>query len=552
MKQATKKSSFKFTVMVLGMAILLSACSNSDAGKSNQVTGAGADAGKITSGGELVWALGGTVTNDNLDAHKSGNAQNARVMRSLYDSLVVELPDHTLKPWLATSWEISEDKKSYTFKLRKDVKFHDGTPFNAEAVKFNFDRIKDPATKASISINEIGSYVSTDVVDEFTARINFATPYAPFLTNAAKVDLGFVSPAAVKKYGDKYPQNPVGTGPFKLLKLTPSSQVELEKNPDYNWGPANAKHQGPAYLDKITVKYVEEEATRVSVLQSRQAQVADIIPPQNLVALKSDKNFNVQETELIQANHQIYFNQTREPWNNVKVREAVRSAIDLDSAIKTIYLGTSKKAWGPLSPGTFGYDAALENSWKYDVKSSNDTFESLGWKKGADGYRAKEGKRLTIEFLDTQGNREKRLDLISIITQQLKNVGVELKLTSLPSGTMSERTQKNDYDILAGSQFSGDPNVLRQLYSTKGPSGLKNSTRTNDPQLEQLLEDGLLEHDIQKRTEIYKKIQQHIVKNVYSIPTYVFQYSLASVKEVHGITFDSPGWPVYYEAWIQK
>ncbi|NHN29153.1 ABC transporter substrate-binding protein [Paenibacillus agricola] len=549
MKQAKKKSSFKFIIMLVGMALLFSACSNADTSKSNPV--AGAEPGKVTPGGELVWALAGTVTNDSLDAHKAGFAPSTRVMRSLYDSLVVELPDHSIQPWLATSWEISEDKKSYTFKLRKDVKFHDGTPFNAEAVKFNFDRIKDPATKSTISLNEIGPYTSTEVVDEFTARINFASPYAPFLVNAAKVDLGFVSPTAVKKFGDKYPQNPVGTGPFKLLKLTPSSQVELEKNPDYNWGPANAKHQGPAYLDKITIKYVDEESTRVSVLQSKQAQLADIIPPQNLVALKADKNFKVLETELIQANHQIYFNQTREPWSNLKFREAFRSALDLDSAIKTIYLGTSKQAWSPLSPQTYSYDASLEKSWKYDLKSSNDALEELGWKKGTDGIRAKDGKRLTIEFLDTQGNREKRLDLISMLTQQLKLAGIELKLVSLPSGTMSERTLKNDYDILAGSQFSGDPNVLRQLYSTKGPSGKNNATRSNDPELEQLLEDGLLEIDPQKRIEIYKKIQQHIIKNVYSIPTYVFQYSLATVKEVHGITFDSPAWPVFYEAWIE-
>ncbi|WP_240416315.1 ABC transporter substrate-binding protein [Paenibacillus periandrae] len=543
------KSLLQLTAFILSMSILISACSNSDAGKGSQ---AAAEPGKVTPGGELVWALAGTVSNDSLDAHKAGFAPTTRVMRSLYDSLVVELPDHSIQPWLAESWQISEDKKSYTFKLRKDVKFHDGTPFNAEAVKFNFDRIKDPATKASISINEIGPYVSTDVIDEFTAKINFATPYAPFLINAAKVDLGFVSPAAVKKFGDKYPQNPVGTGPFKLSVLTPSSQVELVKNPDYNWGPANAKHQGPAYLDKITIKYVEEESTRVSVLQSKQAQAADIIPPQNLVALKADKNFNVLETELIQANHQLYFNQTREPWNNLKVREAVRSALDLDSAIKTIYLGTSKQAWSPLSPQTFGYDASLEKSWKYDLKSANETLESLGWIKGADGYRVKDGKKLIIEFLDTQGNREKRLDLLAILTQQLKLAGIELKLISLPSGTYSERSLKNDYDLLAGSQFSGDPNVLRQLYSTKGPSGKNNSTRTNDPQLEQLLEDGLLENDTSKRIDIYKKVQQHIIKNVYSIPTYVFQYSFATVKEVQGITFDSPAWPVFYDAWIQK
>ncbi|WP_152401416.1 ABC transporter substrate-binding protein [Paenibacillus cellulositrophicus] len=542
----------KMATILLALTLLLSACGDGSSQATQGANAAEVDSGPVTPGGELVFALGGIVTDDNLDAHKAGNAQNGRVMRSLYDSLVVELPDHSIKPWLATSWEISEDKKSYTFHLRKDVKFHDGTPFNAEAVKFNFDRIKDPATKASSSLNEIGSYVSTDVLDEYTARINFSAPFAPFLSNAAKVDLGFVSPAAVKKYGDKYPQNPVGTGPFKLVKLVPGTEVQFEKNPDYNWAPPTAKHQGPAYLDKLTVKYVPEEATRISVLQSKQVQAADIIPPQNLVALKADNQFRVQETELLQVNFSIYLNPQKAPWNDLKVREAVRAAMDLDAAVKTIYLGTSKQAWSPISPSMLGYTPTVENSWKPDAAKANQLLDDLGWVKGADGIREKDGKKLTIEFIDTQGNREKRLDLMAVLQQQLKQAGVELKVVSLPSGTYSERRLKGDYDLVAASQFSGDPDVLRQIFSTKGPSKKNNLARANDPQLDQWLEDGYLENDPEKRKEVYKKAQEWIIQNVYSIPTYVFQYSLASVQEVNGITFDSPGWPVFYDAWIKK
>ncbi|OZB95366.1 ABC transporter substrate-binding protein [Paenibacillus sp. XY044] len=542
----------KMATILLALTLLLSACGDGSSQATQGANAAEVDSGPVTPGGELVFALGGIVTDDNLDAHKAGNAQNGRVMRSLYDSLVVELPDHSIKPWLATSWEISEDKKSYTFHLRKDVKFHDGTPFNAEAVKFNFDRIKDPKTKASSSLNEIGSYVSTDVLDEYTARINFSAPFAPFLSNAAKVDLGFVSPAAVKKYGDKYPQNPVGTGPFKLVKLVPGTEVQFEKNSDYNWAPPTAKHQGPAYLDKLTVKYVPEEATRISVLQSKQVQAADIIPPQNLVALKADNQFRVQETELLQVNFSIYLNPQKAPWNDLKVREAVRAAMDLDAAVKTIYLGTSKQAWSPISPSMLGYTPTVENSWKPDAAKANQLLDDLGWVKGADGTRMKDGNKLTIEFIDTQGNREKRLDLMAVLQQQLKQAGIELKVVSLPSGTYSERRLKGDYDLVAASQFSGDPDVLRQIFSTKGPSKKNNLARANDPHLDQWLEDGYLENDPEKRKEIYKKAQEWIIQNVYSIPTYVFQYSLASVQEVNGITFDSPGWPVFYDAWIKK
>lgn len=542
----------KAATMMTALTMLLAACSGEGSQGGQPANEAEQNAGPVTPGGELIFALGGIVTEDNLDAHKAGNAQNGRVMRSIYDSLVVELPDHTIQPWLATSWEISEDKKSYTFHLRKDVKFHDGTPFNAEAVKFNFDRIKDPATKASSSLNEIGSYVSTDVLDEFTARINFSSPFAPFLSNAAKVDLGFVSPAAVKKYGDKYPQNPVGTGPFKLAKLVAGTEVRLEKNPDYNWAPPTAKHQGPAYLDKLTVKYVPEEATRISVLQSKQVHVADIIPPQNLVALKADSQFKIQETELLQINFSMYLNPQKAPWNDLKMREAVRSAMDLDAAVKTIYLGTSKQAWSPISPSMLGYTSTVENSWKPDVQKANEMLDELGWVKGSDGIRVKDGNKLTIEFIDTQGNREKRLDLMAVLQQQLKQAGIELKVVSLPSGTYSERRLKGDYDLIAASQFSGDPDVMRQIFSAKGPSKTNNLARANDPQLDQWLEEGYLESDPEQRKAIYKKAQEFIIQNVYSIPTYVFQYSVASVKEVNGISFDLPAWPVFYDAWIQQ
>ncbi|WNS78347.1 ABC transporter substrate-binding protein [Domibacillus sp. DTU_2020_1001157_1_SI_ALB_TIR_016] len=545
-----KKTFIHFAAIFLVFSLFIAGCSNNDS--NTDAPGSASSKGKVTPGGELKWALAGTVTEDNLDAHKSGNAQNGRVTRSLYDSLVVELPDHTIKPWLATSWEISEDKKSYTFKLREDVTFHDGTPFNAEAVKFNFDRIKDPNTKASNSLNEIGPYESTEVLDEFTVKINFSAPFSPFLSNAAKSDLGFVSPAAVEKYGDKFPQNPVGTGPFKLEKFTPGTQVELVKNEDYNWAPENAAHQGPAYLDKLTIQFVPEEATRVGVLQSKQVHAADIIPPQNLLTLKEDSNFNVLETELRQINFSLYLNPAKTPWNDLKVREAVRSALDIKSAVETVYLGTSEQAWSPITPTMFGYTNTVENSWKPDPKKTAQLLKETGWKKGEDGIWNKDGKPLEIDFIDTQGNREKRMDLMTVFQQQLKQAGIQLNIISLSAGAYSERRENGEYDLVAASQFSGDPDVMRQIFSSEGPLGKQNLARTDVKELNQLLEQGYLESEPDKRKEIYKKAQEYIIKNVYSIPTYLFQYSFATGSEVNGITFDSPSFPVFYDAWIQQ
>jgi len=551
-----RKIKLTAAVLLSCLLLLLSGCGSSgDGGGGAGNANAGAESSAEATpapGGELVWALAGVVQNDILDAHRTGFAPSTRVMRSLYDSLVVEFEDHTFGPWLAASWELSEDQKSYTFKLREDVKFHDGTPFNAEAVKFNFDRIVDPATQSSLGKNAMGPYVSTEVIDEFTVKVNFSEPFAPFLSNLAKVDLGMVSPTAVKKYGDAFPQNPVGTGPFKLAKLTPGTELELARFEEYNWPPANAKHQGPAYLDKLIVKYVPEDATRLSVLQSNQAQVADIIPPQNLQALKADPNFKVYETELLQHNYSYFFNQDKEPWNDVRIRKAIRAGINFDAAIKTVYLGTSRQGWSPLSPHSLYYTPTVENTWKYDPDDANQALDELGWVKGADGIREKDGKRLSLEMIDYQGNREKRLDLLAVVTQQLKQIGVEIKLLTLPQGTFTERRANGDYDLYGGSQFYGDPSILRQMYSTKGPNGKLNISRTHDPELEDWLEAAQSELNTEKRAELYKKAQEKIIEQVYSIPAYVLDYTVASSRKVHDISFDYPAWPVFYDTWIEQ
>lgn len=545
-----KKPFIKLFIVLVAFSVFLAGCSDTE---SNSDEASGKEtSGEITPGGELKWALAGTVTQDNLDAHKSLNAQNGRVMRSLYDSLVVELEDGTIKPWLATSWEVSEDKKSYTFKLREDVTFHDGTPFNAEAVKFNFDRIKDPATKSTNSLNAIGTFEYAEVIDEFTVKINFSTPFAPFLSNAAKVDLGIVSPTAAEKFGDAFPQNPVGTGPFKLEKFTLGTQVELVKNEAYNWAPENAGHQGPAYLDKITIQFVPEEATRVGVLQSKQVHAADIIPPQNLVALKNDHQFNVLETELRQINFSLYLNPSREPWDDVRVRKAVRSALDIKSAVDTIYLGTSEQAWSPITKTMFAYTETVENSWKQDLEETTKLLEEAGWLVGSDGIWEKDGKPLAIDLIDTQGNREKRIDLITVFQQQLKQAGIQLNIVSLSAGAYDERRFNGDYDMFAASQFYGDPDVMRLIFSTNGPYGFATPSRANVPELDEWLEQGYLEQDPEKRKVIYQKAQEYIIENVYSIPTYLFQYSFATVKEVKGIRFHSPAFPDFYDAWIQQ
>ncbi|WP_138756387.1 ABC transporter substrate-binding protein [Paenibacillus sinopodophylli] len=499
-------------------------------------------------GGELNFALSISIVNDILDPHQTGSPQNSRVQRNIFDSLIVELPDHTFAPWLAESWEVAEDGKSYTFKLRKDVKFHDGTSFNAEAVKFNFDRILNLKAPGA-AFDNIGSYESSEVLDEFTVEINFKTPFAPFLGNLSGENLGIVSPAAVEKYGDAFIHNPIGTGPFKLASFTAGTEYVLERNPDYNWPPANAKHKGPAYLEKVIVKVITEEATRVGVLQSGDVQAADIIPPQNILSFQQDKNFQLQEAEPLGFNAAIALNVQKAPLNDLKLREALRTSLDLDTIVKTIYLGTHQRAYSSLSPSLFGYDASLESKWTSDPAAAADQLDALGWVKGSDGIREKGGKRLTVEMIDFYANREKRMDVMALVQNQWRQNGIELKITSLALGAYMERLKIGDFDLNMNSKYGADPDVARLALNPWVPNSFD---PIQDDELQNLLRQGNSELDVENRKAIYSQIQHRIFDNVYSIPVYVFPYTVASTKALKDLSFDIHGFPLFYDAWLQK
>ncbi|HKO52933.1 MAG TPA: ABC transporter substrate-binding protein [Polyangiaceae bacterium] len=500
--------------------------------------------------GELVFGFDGAAnTQFALDPHNSAFAPHARIIRSLFDSLVVLLPGHQFGPWLAKSWEISADGLSYTFHLRDDVKFHDGTRFDAAAVKYNLDRIKEPKN-AFYGRSDIGSYESAKVIDDFTVQVQFSRPYSAFLANLSKPSLGIVSPTAAEKLGEGFRLQPVGSGPFKFKSVTPGTEIALERNPDYRWGPAGAEHGGAAWLERLTFKNVPAEATRVAVLENGQAGAVDLIPPQNLVQLRASQKFRLVERELLNHNYSLYLNILRAPWQDARVREAFKLSLDIEAAVKTIYLGTTTRAWAPLSPSILGYDKSLEGSWKPDRAAANRTLDELGWKVGADGIRVKDGKRLTISFLDTQGNREKRLDLITIFRRQLHDTGFELRVDNEPTGSYLEKAGSGDFDLVAGSLFAPDPDVLRRIYAPDKPSLLA-TFKGADPELSRLLVAGSEALRTEDRVKLYDQAQRLIIEKTYSIPTYVLSYSVAAANRVQGLKIDVHGFPVFNDTWLQ-
>lgn len=538
----------KYMALAAVLVLVLSGCGA--AGNSNSAVQAsgGEQAAGQAEGGNLTYAL--ATSPDTLDPHRSGLAVTVRAIRTIYDNLVVQLPDGSIKPWLAKEWSVSEDGKSYTFKLREDVKFHDGTPFNAEAVKFNLDRVIDPTTKAANSLALIRPYSSSEVIDEYTIKVNLEQPSQAFLGNLSQALLGIVSPTAAKKYGDQLGKNPVGTGPYTFVKWDENADIVVAKNKDYNWAPATVENEGAPHIDTITFKIVPEEATRIGSVQSKQVLAAETVPPQNIAALKNDPNQQLLQANTVGLPYTLFFNLRKAPWDDVKVRQAVQSAVDVESIVKTLYLGNYERAWSALSPGILGYNASLEGSINPDINKANQLLDEQGWIKGADGIREKDGKKLTLHYVDGSPNREKRNDIAAIIQQQLKQVGIAVEV-EITKDIATVIYQNWDYDLYGNSQVNSDPNALYAFYHTSAEGERPTLSGLSDPKIDKLLEQGAVENDPDKRVDIYNQIQQYLIEQAVILPIYVFPYTVAASKSVQGIKFDSLGYPLFNDVRIQ-
>ncbi|CAK4852174.1 unnamed protein product [Aphanomyces euteiches] len=299
-------------------------------------------------------------------------------------------------------------------------------------------------------------------------------------------------------------------------------------------------------------KQFPEEATRLGSVQSGQVLAAETVPPQNIVALQKEDKLQLLKVNTNGLPYTLFINQKQKPWDELKARQALQSAIDVSTIVKTLYLGTYEQAWSSISPGTLGYDKSLENVIKPDIDKTNKLFDELGWVKGSDGIREKDGKKLTLHYVDGSPNREKRNDIAAIVQQQLKQFGITVNV-EITKDYASVVFKNGNFDIYGNSQVNSDPNALAAFYHTgaKSVAG-HNIIGGGDPALDKLLEQGSVEQDSAKRVDIYKQVQQFISTNAYIIPIYVFPYTVAASKTVQGLKFDALGYPLFNDVSLKK
>lgn len=291
--------------------------------------------------GEVVWSIeGANLSAGHMDPQVSQLDVSGTVQRAVLDSLVFQEEDGTFSPWLATDWTVSDDSTEYTFTLRDDVTFTDGEPFDAAAVKANFDRIVDPETASAQAASMLGAdfYAGTEVVDDHTVTVSFTQPYAPFLQAASTPQLGFYSPAVLADSADQLkaggPGITVGTGPFELTEYTPDQELVYTRNDDYAWGPHG---EGAPKFETLRVEIQPEASVRAGVVTSGEADLASNIPP-NLAGDLGD-GVSVDSVEYPGLPYSLYLNEKYGVFADEKVRQAFARGIDIDPAVEEIFFG---------------------------------------------------------------------------------------------------------------------------------------------------------------------------------------------------------------------
>ncbi|MFB9947583.1 ABC transporter substrate-binding protein [Rhizobium puerariae] len=492
------------------------------------------------SGGSLTW---GVETEPNtLNPHLNGQAKAKLIIRNAYESLLARSPDGDYVPWLAKSYSVSPDGTEYTFILRDDVTFTDGEKFNAAAVALNFTKLKEPTYSGSISAGYVSHVKEAVAAAEYTLVLKLNRVYSPFLDGAAGIEI--LSPKAfassqLKAGGPEI----AGTGPFILDRYVKGQEIRFVKNPKYNWPPANARHQGPAYLDEVVYRFLPESAVRTGALTSGQVHVIEGISGNDAGLFKDNPDFTYQTAINTGTPYTLFLNITNGPTADVRVRKAVLAAIDVEGVLQAVYRGERKRAWGILTPAdTDFYDKSIEASYGFDPKVANQLLDEAGWTaRDADGFRTKDGKRLTIEVVQSQVTVRDQRDIVlqAAQAQARQNAGIDLALQYVDAGTYAIRQKDGQYGIIPNSTTTQENAVTIYFhYLPRSKGGSINYSRTEAPEVSAWLDEAASTLDAGKRFDIYARLQRYaLIEQALGLPLYVPDDQIAASIQVKGAGF---------------
>ena len=495
-------------------------------------------AGCSASSSEARIVYGLTLAPSGIDPHINVSSELGIPLTSVYDTLVYRNPETgEFVPGLAERWEVSDDGLVYTFYLRQGVTFHDDTSFNAEAVRFNLERITSPDLASQKARFMLGPYERTELVDEYTVRIHLSESFAPFLDALSQVYLGMASPTAVEQWGDEYQLHQVGTGPFVFAEYMPGDSLLLRRNPDYIWGPPITQHE-TAQLEEVEFRFFTDPATRSPALETGEADVMGEIPPQDVARLKVSPDFRVEAVPIPGVSLMVFMNTTRSPLDDVRVRQALLYGTDRQAVISTVFRDTSPVAYGPLAAITFGYEPAVQDTYPYDPAQAATLLDEAGWvDTDGDGIRDRDGEPLALDlYLMGWGYMP---EVGQLLASQWTRLGIEVdsQMVSFPEAL--EVAGEGRHHLIPFNLSGSDPDILRKFFHSQ--AGF-NWAKVNDSELDAWLETAAHTSDQAERAALYSQIQLQVMDRALVIPIRDYVNLNGVSNRVQGLRFDAQGW----------
>lgn len=521
MTRTSKKLLLK-AFLALALTFVFAACS-SDPGDEGKENGAAtSEEGTPKQGGEATFAYQADVSN--FDPIKGNAGSDHALLWPVYETLIKFTPDLEPEPGLAESWEF-EDDTTLVLTLREGVNFHDGTPFNAEAVKFNIER----ANSDDSNISDLENIESVEVVDDHTVKLHLSQPDSSLLLALSDRGGMMVSPEAVEEHGDDFSQNPVGAGPFKVVNHVPNGEIVYEAFEDY-W------QEGQPYLDKMTVKVMGDENTRINALKSGEVDYAFNVSAANADNLENDPNI-VLKSRISAQMRMLYLNADKEPTNETAVRRAILHGIDRDALIQAINFGKGEPAHQAFPSEYWAHDSDVKID--YDPEKAKQILEEAGI------------DEVTLKLSHYSNAYDQRI--AEAIKSQLSEVGINVELQSMELNA-AVTNYFNEKEVPAFlSSWTGRPDPQMTINNLFSADSFYNTGNYSTDEIENLIDQAFANYEQEDRAELYGQISEKaILEEAIIIPLFFEERFSAMNQSLKGYEPNLLAKPLFSTTWKEE